>query len=107
MLIGFKKFLRMAGCVLLSAVFVVLFAGLILANEQLVAVSFWSWTSGSFNLSLVIFVAFFAGVCSGVAFCLLAIFRLTLRNQSLQRKLKRRDAEVQKLRVSALRGLSS
>ena len=107
MLIKFRRFLRLVGFLLFTVFLIVLFAGLLLANEQSVAVGFWSWSTAPMSLPFVLFLAFFLGVAIGLAGCLYMVFRLRLRNASLLRKLKRRDAELQKLRVSALRGLSS
>ncbi|MCL6271336.1 LapA family protein [Sansalvadorimonas sp. 2012CJ34-2] len=107
MLNKFRRFLQLMGLVLFIVLLIVLFAGLILANEQSVAVGFWGWTAVPMSLPFVLFLAFFIGAAVGLAGCLWMVFRLRMRNASLQRKLKRRDAELQKLRVSALRGLSS
>ena len=107
MLIRLQKFFRLLGYLLAASFFIVVFAGLMLANNESLAVGFWSWTAPPLSVSFVLFLAFFLGCALGVVLSIFYIFRLTLRNQSLQRKLKRRDAELQKLRVGALRGLSS
>ncbi len=107
MLNKFRRFLRLAGVFLFAVVLIVLFAGIILANTQTVAVGFWGWTAPPVSFPFILFLAFFSGATVGLIACLIIVFRLRLHNASLQRKLKRRDAELQKLRVSALRGLSS
>ncbi len=107
MLTSVHKFFRVAGVLLLAAVLVVFFAGFLLANDFSVAVGFWSWTSAPHPVSTLLFLAFLAGaLLTVIVFCLM-VMRLVMQNRSLTRKLKRRDAELQKLRVGALRGLSS
>ncbi|WP_408014739.1 LapA family protein [Sansalvadorimonas verongulae] len=78
-----------------------------LANNESLVIGFWNWTTPPLSVSFILFLAFFLGCALGVVLSIFYIFRLTLKNQSLQRKLKRRDAELQKLRVNSLRGLSS
>ncbi|MTI14049.1 LapA family protein [Sansalvadorimonas verongulae] len=107
MLIRLQKFLRFLGYLLASGFFLVVFAGLMLANNESLVIGFWNWTTPPLSVSFILFLAFFLGCALGVVLSIFYIFRLTLKNQSLQRKLKRRDAELQKLRVNSLRGLSS
>ena len=56
--------------------------------------------------STLVMVPFVLGGFIGLLVSLVFVARLRLANASLKRKLVRRDAEIQKLRSSALKGLT-
>ena len=107
MLVKMRKFLGTIVVCLVAVVFLVIFSGLVLDNSQLVRVGLWGWFTPQLSLSLALFVAFFIGVALGISVCVLMIWRLSLKTHRLNRKLKQRESELNKLRVGALRGLSS
>ncbi|WP_165767177.1 LapA family protein [Parendozoicomonas haliclonae] len=84
-----------------------LFSGLILSNQQVVTVAIWGWITGPVELSTALFLAFLGGAVVAVTFGLLVLVRLLLRSRRLEKKLALSEKELQKLRVSALRGLAS
>ncbi len=106
MLVQLKKAIRILGNLLLMMFLIVVFSGLVISNQQEVTVSLWSW-SLSLELSFALFLSFWLGAGLTVLIGLFLIVRLNMRNNRLVRKLERREQELQKLRMGALRGLSS
>ncbi|CAM3705122.1 Lipopolysaccharide assembly protein A domain-containing protein [Parendozoicomonas haliclonae] len=101
------KILKASCLVLLGVALLVLFSGLILSNQQVVTVAIWGWITGPVELSTALFLAFLGGAVVAVTFGLLVLVRLLLRSRRLEKKLALSEKELQKLRVSALRGLAS
>ena len=102
-----KKIAMFLVFLLLVAFLVVVFSGIIISNPQTVVVSFWGWSSPSISLSMALFASFWLGCCLTVVAALIMALRLSFHSKSLERKVVRRERELQTLRVSALRGLSS
>ncbi len=105
MLVQLKRAIRILGNLLLMIFLIVIFSGLVISNQQEVTVSLWSWNF-SLELSFALFLSFWLGAGLTILIGLLLIVRLNMRNSRLARKLERREQELQKLRMSALRGLS-
>ncbi len=106
MLVWLKKLLRVFSNLFLIAFLVVMFSGLVISNPQKITVSLWNWQV-AMELSTALFFSFWIGAGLATLAGLFLFLRLNLRNRSLKRQLNHREQELQKLKVSALRGLSS
>ena len=106
MLVWLKKLLRVFSNLFLIAFLVVMFSGLVISNPQKITVSLWNWQV-AMELSTALFFSFWIGAGLATRAGLFLFLRLNLRNRSLKRQLNHREQELQKLKVSALRGLSS
>lgn len=94
---------------LLLALFIVMlvfFVNFTLSNTQQVSLEILGWSLPSVSSSTLIMVPFILGGILGLMGALFVVVRLRLANASLKRKLVRRDSELQKLRASALKGLT-
>ena len=92
--------------VLLLIVMLVVLVNFVVSNPQLVELQLAGMQLPELKASSAVVVAFIIGGASGLLVSAVAIGRLRLANASYQRKLGRRDAELQKLRANALKGLS-
>lgn len=106
MLVWLKKLVRILSNLFLIAFLVVMFSGLVISNPQEITVALWNWQA-AMELSTALFFSFWIGAGLATLAGLFLFLRLSLRNKSLERQLNHREQELQKLKVSALRGLSS
>jgi uncharacterized membrane protein YciS (DUF1049 family) len=97
-----KRLLMLLGSLILLVVLV----NFIVANPQLIGFELAGYTLPDVKASSVVVISFIAGGLFGLLVSMFAITRLRLANASFKRKLGRRDAEIQKLRANALKGLT-
>ncbi|WP_257284857.1 LapA family protein [Endozoicomonas sp. SESOKO1] len=94
---------------LILALFVVLlvfFVNFTLSNTEQISLEMGGLVIPPVSSSTLVMVPFVLGGFAGLLVSLTLVIRLRLANASLRRKLARRDAELQKLRSSALKGLT-
>ena len=90
---------------LLVLVMLVILVNFVVDNSQLIQFQLAGMSMPEAKASTLVIMAFVSGGLTGLLVSSFAIGRLRLANASFKRKLGRRDAELQKLRVSALKGL--
>lgn len=94
---------------LVLALFVVLlvfFVNFTLSNTEQISLEVGGLSIPPVSSSTLVMVPFVLGGFSGLLVSLMLVVRLRFANASLKRKLDRRDAEIQKLRSSTLKGLT-
>ncbi|AMO56780.1 LapA family protein [Endozoicomonas montiporae] len=96
---------RLLVLILLVFLLVVL-VNFVISNPQLVGFQLAGMQLPELKASTAVIFAFIVGGMCGLLASFVAIGKLRLANASFQRKLARRDAELQKLRANALKGLS-
>ncbi|MGI9280986.1 MAG: lipopolysaccharide assembly protein LapA domain-containing protein [Endozoicomonas sp.] len=89
-----------------SLILLVILVNFIVANPQLIRFDLAGLSLPEVKASSVVVISFIMGGLFGLMVSLVAITRLRLVNASFKRKLDRRDAEIQKLRANALKGLT-
>ncbi|WP_062270489.1 lipopolysaccharide assembly protein LapA domain-containing protein [Endozoicomonas arenosclerae] len=89
-----------------SLVLLVILVNFIVANPQLIQFDLAGFSLPEVKASSVVVISFIMGGLFGLLVSLGAITRLRWSNASFKRKLGRRDAEIQKLRANALKGLT-
>ncbi|USE39103.1 LapA family protein [Endozoicomonas sp. SCSIO W0465] len=90
----------------LFVVLLVLFVNFTLSNTEQISLEMGGLTIPAVSSSTLVMVPFVLGGFAGLLVSLMLVIRLRLANASLRRKLARRDAELKKLRSSALKGLT-
>ena len=98
--------LKRLSVLLLLIVLLVVLVNFVVSNPQLVEFQLAGLQLPELKASSAVIIAFIVGGSAGLLVSMVAIGRLRLANASFQRKLGRRDAELQKLRANALKGLS-
>ncbi|WP_257265819.1 LapA family protein [Endozoicomonas sp. ONNA2] len=101
--VWFKRLLVLV----LSVVLLVLFVNFTLSNTEQISLEIGGIKMPGVSTSTLVMVPFVLGGFAGLLVSLMLVIRLRLANASLRRKLARRDAELQKLRSSALKGLTN
>ena len=94
---------------LMLALFVVLlvfFVNFTLSNTMQVALDIAGFTLPAVSSAALVMVSFVLGGFLALLVSLWLVIRLHWTNKSLHRKLKRRDAELHKLRSSTIKGLT-
>ena len=91
----------------LFAVLLVIFVNFALSNTGQITLEMAGWTMPPLKSSTLVLVPFILGGVIGLLASLVLVVRLHMANSSLKRKLARRDAEIQKLRSSTLKGLTN
>ncbi len=91
----------------LFAVLLVLFVSFTLSNTGQITLELVGWTMPPVQSSTLVLVPFILGGVIGLLVSFTLVIRLRMVNSSLKRKLARRDAEIQKLRSSTLKGLTN
>ncbi|KEQ17753.1 lipopolysaccharide assembly protein LapA domain-containing protein [Endozoicomonas numazuensis] len=89
-----------------SLTLLVILVNFIVANPQLIRFDLAGVSLPELKASSVVVISFIMGGVFGLLVSLIAMTRLRLANASYSRKLARRDAEIQKLRANALKGLT-
>ena len=84
-----------------------IFVNFALSNTGQVTLEMAGWSSPPLKSSTLVLVPFILGGVIGLLASLALVIRLHMANNSLKRKLARRDAEIQKLRSSTLKGLAN
>lgn len=97
-----KRFLVLA----LFVVLLVFFVNFTLSNTEQISLEMGGLVIPPVSSSTLVMVPFVLGGFAGLLVSLMLVIRFRLANASLRRKLVRRDAEIQKLRSSALKGLT-
>ncbi|WP_252179759.1 lipopolysaccharide assembly protein LapA domain-containing protein [Endozoicomonas sp. 4G] len=100
--IWLKRLVILLGSLLL----LILLVNFIVANPQLIRFDLAGFLLPEVKVSSVVVISFILGGLFGLLVSLVATARLRLANASFKRKLGRRDAEIQKLRANALKGLT-
>ena len=90
---------------MLLLVMLIVLVNFVVANPQLIQFQLAGRFMPEAKASTLVVLAFVAGGLVGLLVSSLTIGRLQLANASFKRKLGRRDAELQKLRANALKGL--
>ena len=90
----------------LLVILLVILVNFVISNPQQVDFQLAGMQLPELKASTAVIAAFIVGGICGLLVSMVAIGRLRLANASFQRKLGRRDAELQKLRANALKGLS-
>ena len=90
----------------LLIIMLVILVNFVISNPQLVDFQLAGMQLPELKASTAVIAAFIVGGVCGLLASTFAIGRLRLANASFQRKLGRRDAELQKLRANALKELS-
>ena len=90
----------------LFVVLLVFFVNFTLLNTEQISLEIGGLAIPAVSISTLVMVPFILGGFTGLLVSLVLVIRLRLANASLKRKLVRRDAEIQKLRSSALKGLT-
>lgn len=90
----------------LFVVLLVIFVNFALSNTGQMTLDMAGWTTPPLKSSTLVLVPFILGGVIGLLVSLALVIRLHMANNSLKRKLARRDAEIQKLRSSTLKGLA-
>ena len=104
---SFLVWLKRLVILALFAVLLVFFVNFSLSNTGQVTLDLVGWTMPPVKSSTLVLVPFILGCVIGLLASLMLIIRLRMANSSLKRKLTRRDAEIQKLRSSTLKGLTN
>lgn len=99
-------FVRRLLILVLFVVLLVFFVNFTLSNADQITLEVGGLTIPTVSSSTLVIVPFVLGGFAGLLVSLMFVIRLRLANASLRRKLARRDAELQKLRSSALKGLT-
>ena len=89
-----------------SLILLVILINFIVVNPQLIRFDLAGLSLPEVKASSVVVISFIMGGLFGLMVSLVTIMRLRLVNASFKRKLDRRDAEIQKLRANALKGLT-
>ncbi|MDP0562133.1 MAG: lipopolysaccharide assembly protein LapA domain-containing protein [Candidatus Endonucleobacter sp. (ex Gigantidas childressi)] len=76
------------------------------SNVSEVQLTLFGWDIIALKISTLTVSSFILGGAVGLLVAALSIVRLQLKNSSLKRKVDRRDAKLQKLRTSSLKGLT-
>lgn len=100
--VWFRRLLVLA----LFVVLLVFFVNFTLSNTEQISLEMGGLAIPAVSSSTLVMVPFILGGFTGLLVSLVLVIRLRLANASLKRKLVRRDAEIQKLRSSALKGLT-
>ncbi|WP_257279666.1 MULTISPECIES: LapA family protein [unclassified Endozoicomonas] len=100
--IWLKRLVILLGSLLLLVILV----NFIVANPQLIRFDLAGVLLPEVKASSIVVVSFIMGGLFGLLVSMVAMTRLRLDNASFKRKLGRRDAEIQKLRANALKGLT-
>ncbi|MCY4328598.1 MAG: LapA family protein [Endozoicomonadaceae bacterium] len=87
-------------------VFLVFMTSFVAENKSMVNLVLFSHSFPTIPLSAMLVVVFVLGGIIGLFSGTLIIVRLRLHNASIERKLKRREEDLKKLRVTTLKGLS-
>ena len=101
------KWLKRLVILALFVVLLVLVVNFALSNTGQVTLEMAGWTMPPLKSSTLVLVPFILGGVIGLLVSLVLVVRLHMANSSLKRKLARRDAEIQKLRSSTLKGLTN
>ena len=84
----------------------IFFVNFTLANPQLVRLDVLGMILPEVTASTLVLIPFVVGGSLGLLVSLIFVIRLRLANQSLRRKLARRDNDLDKLKNNTLKGLT-
>ena len=91
---------------LIFLVLLVFFINFTLTNTQAVTLGIAGFQLPEVTLSTLVLIPFVLGGFLGLLMSAFLVLRLRYRNKSLSRKLARREAEIQTLKSSTLKGLT-
>ncbi|MGY0218959.1 LapA family protein [Endozoicomonadaceae bacterium StTr2] len=92
--------------IVITAVLLLLLVNFVEDNSQPVALIILGGKIPSLQISTLVIGSFIIGACAGLISAATLLVRHRLERASLKRKLKRRDAEIRRLRQQSLKGLS-
>ena len=89
-----------------SLILIIILICFIITNPQLIEFELVGYRLTAVKASSAVVISFIVGSLFSLLISLFIITRLKLANSSFKRKLGRRDAEIQKLRANACKGLA-